>query len=701
MTRTLLTILATALLAVSAAAQDVPTPVPSSTPEDVVKISTSLVQFDVSVTGKDGRPITDLKPGEIRVFENGKERKVSGLSFVAGEPAGSTAALPSSSKNSAVPLLPGKKLTPSEVRRAIAIVVDDLTLSFESTDFVRQTLRQFVDRQMQPGDLVAIVRSGGAMGALQQFTSDKRQLYAAIDRIHWNALGNGRIATFNAVEPKFPLGESQPAAFSGEENSIDDINKANAEYRENMFATGSLGALNYVIRGMRDLPGRKSVLMLSEGFRLFTRDPGGNLSSTRVVDAVRMITDSANRASVVLYTLDPRGLQVPMFEARDNTQYWTEADRDKEVETRAADLRDTQEGLQFLAEETGGFAIINNNDLSKGIRKILDDQSYYLVAYEPDDAAFDPAKLRFNKIEIKISRPGTNVRYRRGFFNVGDKQLAASRGSKDDRIRDAVTSPFASSEIPVHFNAIYNYDAKSGPFIRSLLHMNIADLDFKKKADGKMTASFNIYAYAYAENGIIAAKQEKAYTIALTPENYEKMRTSGFVYDFLFPIQKPGAYQLRIAVRDNGYDKIGSASQFIEVPDLKKDRLTLSGVVLDSGGANSAANPLTSTAIREFKPGSRVDFGTVVFNAKTTSGGKVDLTSKLRVFRDGKLIFEGTPQAISQGDQSGSSVAFMGSVSLGTKLAPGDYVMEIAVTDSLARSKYSTALQYVQFSVTG
>ncbi len=697
MTRTLLTILATALLAVSAAAQDVTTPVPRSTPEDVVKISTSLVQFDVSVTDKDGRPIKDLRPDEIRVFENGKERNISGISFIAGE---RTAANASTSGSRTTSVLPGKQLKANEVRRAIAIVVDDLTLSFESTDFVRQTLRRFVDTQMQDGDLVAIVRSGGAMGALQQFTSDKRQLYAAIDRIHWNAVGNGRIGTFNPVEPKFPFGQSVDPG-TGEETSLEDINKANAEYRENIFATGSLGALNYVIRGMRDLPGRKSVLMLSEGFRLFSRDPGGNLSSNRIIDSVRMVTDSANRAAVVVYTLDPRGLQVPMLDARDNTLYWTQEDRDKEVESREADLRDTQDGLQYLAEETGGFAIINSNDLSKGIRKILDDQSYYLIAYQPDDASFDPQKLRFNKVEIKVSRPGANVRYRRGFYNVGDKQLAENRRSDpDQRIVDAVTSPFAAGEMPIHFNAIYNYDQKNGAYIRSLLHMNIAELDFKKLADGKMKAAFDVFAYAFGENGRIAAKQQKAYSISLTPENYEKMRSSGFVYDFLFPINSPGAYQLRIAVRDKGLDKIGSASQFIEVPDLKKNRLTLSGVVLDSAGANSGANPLTSTAIREFKPGSHIDYGTVVFNAKTANAGQTKLTSKLRVFRDGKLIFEGKPQAISQGGQSPNSVAFMGTVSLGTKLAAGDYVMEIAVTNSLAKTKHSTALQYVQFSVT-
>lgn len=691
MSKLFLSMIAAALIAVSVSAQDVPKP--TSTPEDVVKITTSLVQVDVTVVDKDGRPIRDLKPNEIRIFENGKEQAVSGLTFVAGtQPAGDSKA--DRAKSPSAPLLYGKKLAPNEVRRAIAIVVDDLTFSFQSVSYVRDMLRRFVDRQMEDGDLVAIVRTGSSMGALQQFTSDKRQLYAAIDRIHWNALGNGRLGTFSQTDPKFPFGTT------GDERSVDDITNENSKYRENVFATGSLGSLNYVIRGMRDLPGRKSVLMVSEGFRLFDRDPDGTTSSNQVMESVRRITDSANRAAVVVYTVDPRGLQIPMLEAADNTMYWTPEDRDKEVEARFAQLRDTQDGLQYLAQETGGFAIINNNGLSSGIRRILDDQSYYLLAYTPDDATFDPQKVRYNKIEVKVDRPGAKVRYRRGFFGIDDKTFAADRkASGDDRIVDALISPFAENELPVRFNAIFSYDAKAGTFVRSLLHMNISDLDFKKQADGKLKAMFDIFAYAFGEQGRVAAQQTKTYSITLDEPEYEKMRKTGFVYNFLFPIEKPGAYQLRVAVRDKGVDKIGSASQFIEVPDLKKDRLTLSGVVLDAGGENSGSSPVTSTAVREFKAGSSLDYGTIVLNAKATAG-KTSLSSKLRVFRDGKLVFDGDPHPITQGDQPADSVAFAGRISLGSKLAPGDYVMEIAVTDALAKAKRSTALQYVEFTVT-
>jgi len=701
MSRTLLTFLATALFAVCAAAQDAPTPVPASTPDDVVKITTSLVQFDVSVTDKDGRPIRDLKPNEVRVFENGKERKISGISFVEGEPAASEKTPTNPSKKDVAPLLPGKKLAPNDVRRAIAIVVDDITLSFQSVAYTRDVLRRFVDQQMQPGDLVAIVRSSGGVSALQQFTSDKRQLYAAIDRIRWNAAANGRIGAFAPITNSGITPQPDDAdATVGDERSMDDVAKEANELRENILVSGSLGALNYVIRGMEQLPGRKSVMFISEGFRLLEQTQTGGVTHGRVIDAINLITDAANRAAVVVYTLDPRGLAVPMLNAEDDVSGMTFEQSLQSVSDRASLLSDTQDGLKYLAEETGGFAIVNNNNLSKGIRKILDDQSYYLIAYEPDETSFDPKKLRFNTLEVKVSRPGTNVRYRRGFLGVTDRALDESPQAKGEaRIRDAFFSPFAVTDLPFRFNSLFNYDHKNGSYLRSLVHMNIADLDFKTLPDGKRQASLDIFAYAFGANGSIDGRLQKTYKLTVPPEAYEKLRSTGFVYDFVFPIAKPGAYQLRVVVRDGSTDKVGSANQFVEIPNLKKDRLTLSGIVLNSGTSTTSSSALTATALREFHRGSLIEYGSVALNARSESAGRTNLSSRLRIFRDGKLIFTGKQQPIAQGQQPADSVAFMGTIDLGTKLEAGDYVMEVAVTDALAKERYATAVQYVEFRV--
>ncbi|HVQ27186.1 MAG TPA: VWA domain-containing protein, partial [Planctomycetota bacterium] len=138
----------------------------------------SLVQVDAVVTDKSGRHVTDLTAADFEIFEDGRRQEITHCSYVA------IPALPAPPPRPADPALPAPpvptRIRPDRVRRTIALVVDDLGLSFRSTIEVREALRKFVDEQMEPGDLVAIVRTRGGIGALQQFTVDKEQLRAAI-----------------------------------------------------------------------------------------------------------------------------------------------------------------------------------------------------------------------------------------------------------------------------------------------------------------------------------------------------------------------------------------------------------------------------------------------------------------------------------------------------------------------------------------
>ena len=266
--------------------------------EDVVRITTNLVQVDAAVTDKNGKAVTDLKPEEIQIFEDGKQQKVTHFSYILTEsPEAPRPSKPAVADKNAPPP-PPTRLRPEDIRRTIALVVDDLGLSFESTYYVRRALKTFVDEQMQPGDLVAIIRTGGGMGALQQFTSDKRQLYAAIERVKWYANGRGGIGAFAPMQPPTP-GDMGP-----------DIDKANEElnqFREDLFAVGTLGAVSYVLRGLRELPGRKSILLISDGFRIYNlEDP---TRSYLALQRLRRLIDEAGRASVVIYTMNATGLQ--------------------------------------------------------------------------------------------------------------------------------------------------------------------------------------------------------------------------------------------------------------------------------------------------------------------------------------------------------------------------------------------------------
>jgi len=713
------------LLALASFAQT-PTPTPKLVAEDddVVKISTTLIQVDVTVTDKNGKIITDLKPEDFKISENGEKQEITNFSFVSAssEPAKISVKSKENEKPSGVPL-PPVSLKSDQVRRTIALVVDDLGLSFESVYQVRRALRKFVDEQMQANDLVAIVRTGSGMSALQQFTTDKRQLYAAIENVKWNSYGRGGISAFTPLEAT-PLEQRKTG---GEEVSAEQLEeeqkqlKEFSDFREDVFSVGTLGAINFIVKGMNDLPGRKSIMLFSDGFAICS--PENPDRCARIVDSVRKLTDLSNRAAVSIYTFDARGLLTTGVTAQDNTS-GVSAERIRNLSsTRSGEIFDKQEGLAYLASETGGRTFFNSNDINRGLEKALEDQrGYYLIGYQPDSDTFDAKTRQFNKLKIEINRKDVNVRYRSGFFGVTDEQIKKpSNQTAAQQIYTALNSPFAASGIALRLNTLFGNDKQQGSFVLSLLHVNAKDLKFVDEAGGSKKAVFDVLAISFGEDGAMIDQIGKTFTMNIRGDAYQKLLNDGFVYYFTFPVKKPGAYQYRVAIRDGASEKIGSANQFIEVPNLKKARLTISGITLenltvaqwqklgnDSVGQTSASgnstpyetNSMSDTALRKFKRATILRYGFEVYNAKLDGSQKLNLTTQIRIFRDGKLIFEGKNapfELLEQIDLQKAKSA--GALRLGKEMVAGDYVLQVIVTENLAKEKRRTGTQFVQFEI--
>ncbi|HQZ95326.1 MAG TPA: VWA domain-containing protein [Pyrinomonadaceae bacterium] len=705
------------LLFLAAATQtfgQTPTPSPKPNDSDVVKISTNLIRLDVTVLDARGKPIADLRPDEIELYENGQKQKITGLTFISGA-ARQPAVKPEQIDKGAI-APPPTQLKAEQVRRTFALVVDDLTLSFESAYQTRRALKKFVDEQMVDGDLVAIIRTGAGIGALQQFTSDKRILYAAIEKVKWNPLGNGGISAFAPLQSVLPADPDAPEPEAGE-RTAEGVEREFNDFRESYFATGALGALEYVVNGMSELPGRKSVVFFSEGFALTNTNAEGFAEGSRSLDPIQRLIENANRASVIVYSIDPRGLVYTGLTAADDTSGRTAQDVDAAMSERRTKLNDTQASLRYISEETGGFALVNNNDITGGIGKVLEDQSYYLVTYEPDTDTFDAAKLRFNKIDVKVLRAGAKARYRSGFFNVADREKPpppANANPTLGQLEYALVSPFSVSGINLRLNALFGNDTKGVSYVRSLLHVNAADLKFTDADNGQKKAVFEVLAMSFGDNGQPVDQLGKSYTLTVKPDAYKRMLSEGFVYHFLFPVKKPGAYQYRVAIRDTQGGKLGSASQFIEVPDLKKKRLTISSVVIEnlseeawrnatsSNTATYESNPMTDTALRRVKIGSVMRFGFEVYNAKLDQAKQPRLTTRIRVFSDGKLVLDGKTTPIELlGQTDLQHLRATRAISLGSKMIPGDYILQVIVTDESDPKKPKTSTQALQFEIVG
>ena len=701
---------------------------PASDKDDVVRLSVTLVQVDAVVTDKRGRQITDLKPEDFEILEDGRPQQITNFSYVALQPAAAVApaavtpAAPAS-RNSSL-MVPPARLSPAQVRRTIALVVDDLALSFGSVGSVRLALKKFVDEQMQPGDLVAIIRTSAGIGALQQFTADKRELYAAIERVRWN-MAFGLVATFAPIGggpiTGAGMGSNNMGGNSGGSRKNDlkslKVDSGIEQFREDVFSVGTLGALNFLVRGLRDLPGRKSVILFSDGIPLYSRD-GGNY---RVLEAVRRLTDLANRASVVVYSIDARGLQTLGLTAADDTTDLRPDQIEAELQNRRDQFLNSQEGLSYLAQNTGGFFVRNLNHLDKGVSRVLEDQKgYYLIGYSPEEATFKSVEGRrkFHNIVVKVKRSDLRVRSRKGFYGITDEEARPALTTPAQQLMAAITSPFASGDINLRLTSFYGYDQKIGSHVKSLLHLNTRDLSFTNEPDNTHKAVIDLVAFTYGESGRIIDQEIRTDTIRVGADSYEKVLREGIVYSLDLPVKRAGAYQMRIAVRDTVSQRIGSANQFVEVPEIKKGRLALSGIIMSGSAApvSNAANQIGdpqpagsvvvkdlqhSPAVRRLRTGMVLDYGFYIYNPQLDRATKRPrLETQVVVFKDGEPVFTGKARELGLVEQSDwKQIAANGRIRLGWNMRPGDYVLQVIVTDKLAKEKYSVSTQWIDFEI--
>lgn len=691
-------------------------PAAASTKEDdqVVKISTNLIQIDVTVTDKNGKVVPGLTADDFELSENGEKQKISNLSFISRTSGQATATTTDESRN----LNPNayEPVKPGQVRRTVAMMIDDRNLSFASAYYTRKSLRKFVDEQMQPSDLVAIIRTGGGAGALQQFTSDKRMLSAAIDKIHWNpSSAVDAVPTVESdgqdITERTRL-ESNAAGgiISGRlrpnltTDKAKDYNyaKNNKEFEEGVNAVGSLGVMRYVINGMKELPGRKVMMLFSDGLRIGSES---SLSrSDSVLSYLRTVVDIANRASVVVYTFDTKGMQSLSLQASDNTTEMHEGKRDEKVADRLSDYNGRQDGLAYFAKQTGGKALLGSNDLTGGIQRALDEQTgYYLLGYLPDADTFDLGKRRYNKLELKVRRPGLNVSYRSGFFNTKDTDTPQQVLTAQKVMANALMSPFALNDIAVNVNALYADDPADGAYIRSFLHIDAKNLTFLDDTEGWKKASFDVAAVTFGDNGVPVENIESKYTIKTKGPTYDAMLKNGFVYVLMMPIKKPGLYQYRVALRDSGSGKIGSASQIVDVPNLAKQKLTLSSLAVESvststwqnitqgrvgNGAGQVHVPSTllyDTVLKEFQSGTVLRYGLEVYNAKA-DGSEPRLEMQAKILQNDRVVVQGNLTKVDASKQTDPKhTKISGAVMLNRGLHAGDYLLQITVTDTASK----------------
>ena len=700
--------------------------------DSVVRISTQLVQIDAIVTDGKGGHVENLTEEDFELTIDGKPQPLSYLKLIKLVEPAAEAAPARGTPTPTLAQMPTRRIEEEKVRRTIALVVDDLGLSFSSVHFTKEALRRFVDEQMQEGDLVGLIRTSGGFGIYQQFTSDKRILYAAIDKLRFALNGRkqipfiissgsslmGRNDVFKTPAEKqheamaARRGPDLTANRDANTNTQRDTEqqeeftkqgeKSAEAFRESVFASGTLGALNYVVRALRPLPGRKVAVIMSDGLRLRLDDTRYGVEMQR---RIRNLIELANRSSVAFYSVNVEGMIPPIPDpARESIE-------DATVDNYSgADA--FNDGLRTLAYDTGGLALYNNNRTDLLLKRAVDDnRSYYLLGFDPEDDKFD---RKHHKIRLRIKRPGLAIRTREGFFGIEDARVGQAPVTREGQLLSALFSPFGAREIPYQVTSLFFSSTTGQPVIRSYFHIDCSKLKFKEEENGIRSLTLELANFTFNEAGMIVESYAQSFQVRLDEARYRRAMAEGLTYLNDFPIKKPGAYQFRSALREASTGQLGSSSQFIQVPDVSKGRFALSGIILNqvengapaaaaSGegdvlAASIAANP----AARRFAANSEIEYLASIYNPRLDKqSGKPVLQLRFELYRDGKPIFQSPERPVRADrptDPKWTWIDCGGRFQL-KNFSAGDYLLRLVIRDPLREGKGATIEQWIDFTV--
>ena len=680
-------------------------------PDDVVRITTQLVQTDVVVVDNKDRVVKDLTLADFELYDNGKKQDLKFLEFVsvAGERRREGARPASDLPASAIENENIKGVSSKEVRRVIAFVIDDLTIPIQDLPSIRNLLLDFVDNKMQDGDLVTIMRVVGGKGLLQQFTSDRTLLKKAIAAIK---PVSHPLSTVGGPEPK-PLGNVRAATTGGSEDTSEQLGELDDKpeffspnEEANRYARGlsTLSTAVYVIDSLKEIPGHKNMVIISGGIPIFTAantDTGETVFSN-VTYLLQRLSDVALRAGVTINALDPRGLNatpgaVSFTETEGRSNYQAEIMGTRtgfgrggiaDQATLSPLLAGAGErlGLNTIAKLTGGVSVANTNDFGSGLDKILSrSQGYYMLAYTPREK-FD---RKYHKLEVKVKRPDLRVFHHEGYAAREDRPK--SERTKEEQIVAAARSPLAKRDIDISPSVALKLSPETNKAAVEIhLLIDPKKLNFTE-ANGRYNTSLDIVGFVLDELGKQRGGFSETLNLNLTEENYKRAQ-DGIIYSAAIDLP-PGYFQLRTVIREASSGGLGTFSKYLEIPDLKRDWLALSSLFLFAVDKNNQPTPLT--AIRRVSRSQDVRYAVLIYNPKLKDG-QPKLTSQLVISQGGNVLLredEKPVEAVTTGQY-----AKIGQFGV-SKMQPGRYTLTVTITDTLADKKRQALSRSLDFTV--
>jgi VWFA-related protein len=693
-TVTSLTLLLPLLLAGSAGPQE-----QGAQKEPTLTFPTGIEQVtvDVVVMDKKGEPVTDLTRKDVEVYEDGVRQEVASFDKfeVAPPPAAPASAAATPAPTSAPPRLSTNTSEKEERGRTFVLVFDDVHLTPYTAQQSRTAIGEFLRTETTEGDKVTLVVPGTGVWWTTRMEAGRSDLLGILkkqegrdipetrrDRItDYEAM---RIHVFrdnmiidrvqrrfeNAALPTLTQQSPHVRDLMATEDPYVTSRAAEVYYTATARNRITLKAIERALNGLVSVKGRKSLVIVSDGF---IYDPH--------LDAFRRIVDASRHANTAIYFVNSLGLEgLPVGMDAETSTIVPEED----LGFAFSEDYERAEGSESLAADTGGFTVRNSNDLAGSLKRIADEtRAYYLIGYNPTNAARDGT---FRKIEVKVpGRKGVEIRARRGYYAPSDQQVAdTSKAGVDPVFQGALDSPYDMDGVPLrmtHFVREETLFGKARVYLAT--EVDIRGLHLAEE-DGREVGTLQFLLVAMQRDTGEYFRYDQKVDLKLLPETRARLARTWLpiVRDFEL---SPGRYRAKIVVQDKTTGRLGTVSHDFEVPDLAGFRVSTPVVsdLRETSPDGTAARRLALLARRDFAPEGSLFCQLDVYRAvKLEDSGLPRVSFGYEVRRsDGSLYTGEAPRLIAPTEQGAVSTLIGFSLD---GAAPGNYTLVMRVKDELS-----------------
>ena len=528
-----------------------------SEPGYVVRVSTEIVLVNVIARDKKGNLIRDLKKEDFTVYEDGQKQQLSSFDFENVDEltaAGAAGAIVTGAAGTGG-LLSTKPNETIEARdrRLMLLFFDFSAMEPDEIDRAVDAGKKYVQANMQPADMVALVSLATSMRLNLDFTDNKARILSSLSQYN-DSEGQGfENSTTGSAEGT--------AETSGAYTPDDtDYNTFSADRK--------LLALQSILQAMGKIPQKKSLIYFSNGI---------SQSGVDNQSALRAATAAAVKANVSIYPVDVRGLTAfpPGGQAQSASLHGQSAYSGASVLNDLNGNAASQETLYTLAADTGGKAFMDTNDLSGVFRQVQKDTSaYYVLGYTSTNHLKDG---HFRRLKVQVNRADVKLEYRSGYYADRDF-VHMKQADREQQLDDELVAELPQTDLAVYAGTAYFRQDDSHYYLGVSLVVPGSQIPFVQEKD-KDNATIDIIGQVQ-EGGKFAVGRLRD-TVKLAVDSAQQVRRKNVQYNTGF-VLAPGNYHLKFIVRENRTGRMGSFETDVRIPDLRKAPLRMSSVVLSS-----------------------------------------------------------------------------------------------------------------------